>query len=151
MRHRTCVLVTHAVDLCLPYASFYVSMGESGIVTSFGSPGTLTPSTIRRLGHSDIDEAKLAEASAITIEAIADGETDEHVLQEREEERRKRTEKLKLVKDETQGQGAVSAAVYMLYIRALGGWSWVGIIVGVFILAQFSDVGKLILPFSQLA
>lgn len=149
MRHRTCVLVTHAVDLCLPYASFFVSM-DNGNVTSSGAPGTLTPSTIRKLGHLDVDDHKLAEASAITIEALADGETDGHVLQEREEERRKRADKLKLVKDETQGQGAVSAAVYMLYIRALGGWTWVVIIVAVFILAQISDVGALLLHLCKL-
>ncbi|GAA6015204.1 hypothetical protein JCM11491_000503 [Sporobolomyces phaffii] len=139
MRHRTCILVTHSVELCLPHASFFVSM-DNGNVISHGATGTLTPSTKHKLEHVDDENRKLVDASAFTIEAIADGETDEAILREREEERRKRTEKLKLVKDETQSQGAVSAAVYMLYIRSLGGFTWLLIIVGVYVLAQVSDV-----------
>jgi hypothetical protein len=115
---------------------------DNGNVVSSGSTGTLTPSTIRKLGQSDEEERKFVDASAITIEGIADGETDANVLRAREEEKRKRTEKLKLVKDETQSQGAVSAAVYMLYIKALGGFTWLLIIVGVYVLAQISEVGK---------
>lgn len=141
MRHRTCVLVTHSVDLCIPYAKFFVSM-ENGNIVSSGSTGTLTPRTIQKLGPGDEEERKLVDASAITIEGIAEGETNEHVLQAREEERRKRVEKLRLVKDETQSQGAVSSTVYLFYIRALGGYVWLLIIVGVYILAQFSEVGE---------
>ncbi|GAA5950453.1 hypothetical protein JCM3765_004553 [Sporobolomyces pararoseus] len=139
MRHRTCILVTHSVDLCLPYASFFVSM-DNGTVVSSGATGTLTPRTIQKLGQTDEDGRKLADASAFTIEALAEGETDEGALRQREEERKKRVEKLKLVKDETQSQGAVSAQVYLLYIRALGGFTWLLIIVFVYVLAQVSEV-----------
>ncbi|GAA5908059.1 uncharacterized protein JCM6883_004104 [Sporobolomyces salmoneus] len=144
MKHRTCILVTHSVELCLPYASFFVSM-DNGAVVSSGSTGTLTPRTIQKLGQADDEERKMAEASAITIEEIA-REMDEGAPGEAEEERKKKMEKLKLVKDETQSQGAVSGAVYLLYIRALGGqgplsgFTWLLIIVGVYVLAQISDV-----------
>ena len=147
MKHRTCILVTHSVELCLPYASFFVSM-DNGTVISHGATGTLTPKTIQKLEKAEEDERKLADASAITIEAIADDQG-EHVTGERDDERKKRLDKLKLVKDETQGQGAVSGAVYLLYVRALGGssalggFTWLLIIVGIYILAQFADVGKL--------
>ncbi|GAA5924113.1 hypothetical protein JCM1841_004577 [Sporobolomyces salmonicolor] len=139
MRHRTCILVTHAVDLCLPYASFVVSL-DHGAVVSSGAPASLTPSTIRKLGELDVEEPAKAAESAITIEAIAEGETDEQVANEREEERRKRLEKLKLVKEETQSQGAVKGEVYLMYIRALGGWSMLAIIVGIYASAQLAEI-----------
>ena len=122
---------------------------DNGAVVSFGATGTLTPRTISKLGQTDEDGRKFADASAFTIEAIAEGETDERVLQEREEERKKRMEKLKLVKDETQSQGAVSAQVYLLYIRALGGVTWLLIIVFVYILAQVSEVGEFSIIFVE--
>ncbi|GAA5859422.1 hypothetical protein JCM1840_004609 [Sporobolomyces johnsonii] len=139
MRHRTCLLVTHAVDLCLPYASFVVSL-DHGAVVSSGAPASLTSSTIRKLGELDVEDPTKAAESAITIEAIAEGETDEQVAQEREEEKRKRLEKLKLVKEETQSQGAVKGEVYLMYIRALGGWSMLAIIVGIYASAQLAEI-----------
>ncbi|GAA6061216.1 hypothetical protein JCM10212_001537 [Sporobolomyces blumeae] len=140
MKGRTCILVTHAVDLCLPHASFFVSL-EGGAVVSSGAPGTLTPRTIRKLGHGEgDDERRLADASAITIEALAEDEADPTALREREAEHQAKLAKLKLVKDETQSQGAVKADVYLLFVRALGGWSWLVIILGVYIFAQVAEV-----------
>ncbi|GAA5922614.1 uncharacterized protein JCM15063_003362 [Sporobolomyces koalae] len=136
-QHRTIILVTHSVDLCLPHAAFFVTL-DNGRVISSGSPGTLTPSTTRKLRQfSDAaQEHRLAEASAITIEATAEGDTDEHVQQEREAEKKKQT----LVQAETQSVGAVPAAVYLLYFRALGGLFWVLVIIGAYFLAQLADI-----------
>lgn len=101
MRHRTCILVTHAVDLCLPGSAYVVSMDNGSIITS-GSPDTLAaPSSSDALAKGE----DVAAASAITIEAIASGETDDEVTAEQAEAKRARQEKLKLVKDETMSEG----------------------------------------------
>jgi len=72
MRHRTCVLVTHAVDLCLPYAGFVVTL-DQGTVVSAGAPDTLSSSRLLALERDQqAHDAAQASASAITIEAIAD-------------------------------------------------------------------------------
>ncbi|BGP50526.1 Transporter of the ATP-binding cassette (ABC) [Rhodotorula kratochvilovae] len=141
MRHRTCVLVTHAVDLCLPYAGFVVTL-DQGAVVSAGAPDTLSQSRILALEKEQDAHARAeeAQASASTIEAIAEGETDLAVLQHQEEERKKRIDALKLIKDETQAQGSVKGEVYLLYAKALGAWKFA---IGAFIIfvgAQFSDI-----------
>lgn len=139
MRHRTCVLVTHAVDLCLPYASFVVTL-DQGNVLSAGAPDSLSQSRLLELeknqdAHAHAEEASAAGAS--TIEAIADNETDHQA----EEERKKRLEELKLVKEETQASGSVKREVYLLYLKALGSWRFVICVSAILLSAQFSEIG----------
>lgn len=115
MRHRTVVLVTHAVDLCLPGAAFVVSMDNGSVVAS-GSPdqhafGTSTENG----GDLKVDSKLDPMASTFTIEEIAASEdTVEEVLEAHiVEENRAKAEKLKLVQEETQSEGAVKATVYL--------------------------------------
>jgi ABC-type multidrug transport system ATPase subunit len=112
MRHRTCIIVTHAVDLCLPVSSFFVSM-DNGVVVASGTPDQLSATDKDLLAASAGEEHPEASASAIMIEAIAEGETDEELVKQQEEEKRQRQEKLKLIKEETQSEGAVSKEVYL--------------------------------------
>lgn len=101
MRNRTIVLVTHAVDLCLPVASFVVTM-DSGNIVSSGPPEDLSERVLEALkAHPDAPE----EPTASTIEAVAEGETDQELLVQQAEEERARKEKLKLVKAETSSTG----------------------------------------------
>lgn len=118
MRHRTCILVTHAVDLCLPVASYVVSM-NNGIVASCGAPeeveldkgfDDVVKDLDRKAQHNGGVDSNM---SAFSIEAIAAGETDQAVLAVKAREKRERQEKLKLIKDETQSEGAVSKEVYL--------------------------------------
>ncbi|GAA6046061.1 hypothetical protein NBRC10513_002062 [Rhodotorula toruloides] len=139
MRHRTCVLVTHAVDLCLPVAGFVVTL-DQGAVVSAGPPDTLSQSRLLELEKHDKFASDANESSFSTIEGLAEGETDEALRQHQEEERRKRAEKLKLVKDETQSEGAVKKEVYYTYIRAFGGWSVALVALAIFVGAQLADI-----------
>lgn len=104
MRHRTCIIVTHAVDLCLPGSAYVVSM-ENGTVVASGSPDLLAASPADRAVLSVPSGKEDVAASAFTIEAIASGETDEEVTAEQAEAKRARQETLKLVKAETQSEG----------------------------------------------
>ncbi|KAK4703719.1 hypothetical protein P7C70_g2503, partial [Phenoliferia sp. Uapishka_3] len=139
MRHRTCIIVTHAVDLCLPGSAYIVSMDNGSIVTS-GTPDVLATSP----EHKALLAPKLEEtaaASAIMIEAIAAGETDEELTIEQAEAKRARQEQLKLVKDETQSEGAVSRDVYLLYLRSMGGWWLAALSLSIFVAAQLAEIG----------
>ncbi|KDE04356.1 hypothetical protein MVLG_05235 [Microbotryum lychnidis-dioicae p1A1 Lamole] len=142
MRHRTIVLVTHAVDLCLPVASYVVSM-DAGSVISVGSPAeiSLGDDFIAKL-DPDSSHIKTSNEneSQVLIEAIAEGETDAVVLAEREEDRRRRQEKLRLIKDETKSDGAVSAKVYLMYLRAMGGFRIACVSLSLFVLAHLSEI-----------
>lgn len=121
MRHRTVILVTHAVDLCLPGAAFVVAM-EHGEVISATSPSS-----------SRVDLARIADAneSAIAIahdEDLAVQEAKTHVAET-------------LVKEETQSEGAVSLDVYRTYMKGFGGASAVLVALLIFLLAQLSEIG----------
>ncbi|KAM0790888.1 hypothetical protein ACM66B_004727 [Microbotryomycetes sp. NB124-2] len=149
MRHRTCILVTHAVDLCAPVASFVVSL-DNGTVVASGSPEELALDKALDLALNgtttlqvQLERTPLSanpSESQITIEAVAQGCTDQEAIERREEERRAIQEKLKLVKDETQSEGAVSWDVYGMYFGAMGGWSWILAAFVFFALAQLFDV-----------
>ncbi|GAA5893134.1 hypothetical protein JCM6882_003894 [Rhodosporidiobolus microsporus] len=147
MRHRTCILVTHAVDLCLPRASFVVTL-EHGSVVSAGAPDSLSHSRLVELEREQDEyaakhppaEGETVDPTASTIEAIAEGETDQEVLAHQEEERKARLQALKLVKEETQSEGSVKAAVYLAYVRAFGGPSILLLTFAILLSAQFSDI-----------
>ncbi|KAK4050877.1 Transporter of the ATP-binding cassette (ABC) [Microbotryomycetes sp. JL201] len=150
MRHRTCILVTHAVDLCIPVASFVVSLDNGSVIAS-GTPEELaldkdlglTSKTSEMLQDVVTERQPLSanpSESQITIEAVAQGCTDQEAIERREEERRAVQEKLKLIKDETQSEGAVSWDVYGMYFGAMGGWSSVLVAFAFFGIAQLFDV-----------
>ncbi|GAA6053294.1 hypothetical protein JCM3770_006670 [Rhodotorula araucariae] len=141
MRHRTCVLVTHAVDLCLPYAEYVVTL-DQGAVVSAGPPDTLSQSRLLALEKEQDAHARAEEvqATASTIEAIAEGETDQAVLKQQEEDRKKRVDALKLIKEETQAQGSVNPEVYLLYLKALGAWKFAIGAFFIFVGAQLADI-----------
>lgn len=115
MRNRTCVLVTHAVDLCLPGSAFVVSM-DNGVVVASGTPDqvSLTSSFVEEVSKERAEAEALA--STFTIEAIASGQTDEAINEQEAAEKKARADKLKLVKDETQSEGAVSGEVYLCVV-----------------------------------
>lgn len=86
---RTVILVTHALDLALPAASFVVRI-ENGFVFSAGPPAT-----VNRTDLVDEPEGRGAEANG------SDDISDQDL-----EEKNVRMAKLKLVTEETQSRGS---------------------------------------------
>ncbi|EGG04689.1 uncharacterized protein MELLADRAFT_117018 [Melampsora larici-populina 98AG31] len=113
MKNRTCVLVTHAVDLCFPGAAFVVSL-DQGEVAYAGKPSLSKSASflfepkqheiMEAESHKDQTIEELAGPSAEPAIALATKATQ------------------KLVEDEQQAVGAVSSTVYRLYFKALGGF-----------------------------
>lgn len=140
MRHRTCVLVTHAVDLCLPVAGFVVSL-DQGVVVTAGAPEGADLRAKLEAGRPELHPA--AESAVTTIEELAGAEAEDAAAAA---ERRRRVEQLKLVKEETRAQGSVKREVYATYVKAFGGWGVLGGVLLVFGAAQLADIGELCSP-----
>lgn len=134
MDGRTCILVTHAVNLCLPAASF-VAILDAGQCVASGTPAELAAS-----GHVDMEaetpteeSASDSEDTAVTdkIEHALDGPEHESLLAKKAADAEAAGEGVidegkQLVQDESSNQGSIGLATYMLYFKALGGfWYWV--------------------------
>ncbi|GAA5881682.1 hypothetical protein JCM3774_005336 [Rhodotorula dairenensis] len=132
MRDRTCILVTHAVDLCLPAAGFVVSLDQGAVVAAGKPDVTELQATLEVARH----DQQLVSESSFTIEELANEEVDEAEAAER----KRRTEQLKLVKEESRSEGSVKREVYATYIRAFGGWSVLVAVLSVYGAAQLADI-----------
>lgn len=109
MRHRTCVLVTHAVETVMPGAAFVVAL-DNGTVVASGPPNAthLPTQLVAKLAAEDNDASDaLASAMSIGVDATAnvlDGQA--------AEDKRARNEKAKLVNEETQATGQSPVILY---------------------------------------
>lgn len=155
MKGRTCILVTHAVALCLPGAAYAVHI-DNGKVTAAGPASELAaqgvfdhetvPKTSQKTqenGNRGTDEATKPADPSPTIETIDDEQKRAH----EEAEIRSKQERKKLSDlDESYGEGAVGLKQYALYMssfyrsRAAVILYW-ATAVAVFLISRFSDVG----------
>lgn len=147
MKDRTCILVTHAVGLCLPAASFVVML-EDGQCVASGTPAELIAS-----GHvpEEVEmamEEKASNSGSATstkvedgIEKALDGEEHDILVAQKAIDAEAAGEGViadvdldmqankQLVQEETSNQGAIGFSTYLLYFKALGGfWYWVTLI-----------------------
>lgn len=136
MAGRTCILVSHHVELLLPGTDYVVSMLD-GQVQASGPPQQL-----REAGVLD-GLVALEEATVKVIEPV---KTNEDVVKEEEAlgESKPKTEARKakkLVKDEERSSGSVKFGTYNIYIKACGYGIWV---LTLFILAaiQMTTLGE---------
>lgn len=123
MQKRTCILVTHAVDLCLPGSAFVVVM-HHGIATASGAPGTIDATLKQVLPSLELGPPTIAEK-----------------INSEEDPNFRDIEQLKLVKEEKQVQGSMSAQAYLFYLRMLGGWWVLLVAILVYIVAQLAEIG----------
>lgn len=136
MAGRTCILVTHAVALCLPAASFVVML-DDGRVAASGTPselaasGTLAAENLIDTTSVDAESGDLgseAGTSAFvavkgTIEDNLDGAKHDTLMAKKNVDADKAAEfeHKKLVQEETSSQGSTSIQTYLLYFKAMGG------------------------------
>ncbi|OAV90001.1 hypothetical protein PTTG_07447 [Puccinia triticina 1-1 BBBD Race 1] len=139
MNERTCILVTHAVDLCMPAASFVVSL-DRGQVAHAGDPSLskLASALVTTSENTEVENKKSAPEvrPELTIENLA-----APMLNEEDavvEIKTRATQRL--VKEEHQAVGAVSLTTYRLYYDCLGGLMPLFITFVLFILAELGNV-----------
>lgn len=89
---------------------------DNGVIAAAGSPDEVeldtTFETVLKKVEHEHDGAD-PNASAFTIEATAEGVTDQDIQAQKAREKAERQEKLKLIKNETQSEGSVSKEVYL--------------------------------------
>ncbi|QRW04429.1 ABC transporter [Ceratobasidium sp. AG-Ba] len=108
MKHRTVVLVTHHVDLVLPFVSWVVKLYE-GRIEAQGTAQELR------------DSSALASGTVTRKEPLVQKQEAAANIQETKPEAKKDTAK-KLVQDETKSTGNVKLRVYKTYISAASYW-----------------------------
>ena len=125
MRERTVILVSHAINLVVPSAAFVVML-DDGIVTASGTPSELMASGALDLSEEDDTVTPTPSSPRDVIESNLDGiEGDALEVQKQVQSDRASPEAIKLAKQlvvtESQGQGSVGGATYLLYFRSMGG------------------------------
>lgn len=138
MKDRTCILVTHAVELCMPAAAFVVSL-DRGEVVYAGDPKSSKLTSARSTPGDTVifnnhhDGKGNVETS---IESLANptlNEADTAIQIKAQATQR-------LVEQEHQAVGAVSSTIYRLYYTSLGGLVSITITLVLFILAELGNV-----------
>lgn len=140
MEGRTCILVTHAVNLVVPSASFVVVL-EDGQVVASGTPASLVASGTMEFEPAtptdDASEGEDASASTSTaveknsvhevednIEENLDGEEHDALIAQKAKDALAAApvnQDKQLVQAETTKAGAVGAETYGLYFSSMGG------------------------------
>lgn len=136
MKHRTCILVTHAVDLVSPKASLILRMEGGAIVSQ-------TNNTVRAEHKTEDIETLFEQETTGDVQVGSSSSSMESPEMEKKESIEEKKERLKLVKDETQSEGAVSLLVYSQYFQAAGGLKILYIAMSIFFVAQLADIGEL--------
>jgi ABC-type multidrug transport system fused ATPase/permease subunit len=151
MQHRTCILVTHNVALCVPLAKHVVVLdngqvlmqGDPEAVVDSGALGVdeLLKSGIRSRPHSRmpsrvpsfVGEEILPRGNGLAnghMNGITNTDTNGSV----------EPKKHKVSNQETKSEGSVDWKVYALYLAAMGPWWYWIIIITIFLLQQVGSV-----------
>jgi ABC-type multidrug transport system fused ATPase/permease subunit len=140
MRHRTVILVTHHVALCLRGAGYVVCLEESGSVAAAGKP--LEVIGTGALGEEFSLEAYEQEEQDANEEAATDGPIPVIPKSLGLDGHQRKDGAGKLVQEETRAEGGVAWAVYGTYYRASGGFIFWFSVLLFFCLAQASVLGQ---------
>ena len=140
MRHRTVILVTHHVGLCIRGAGYVVALEESGSVAAAGKPLDVIKSGA--LGNEFSQEGYMEEVDA-NEEAAADGPIPTVPKKVNTQNDAIATNGAgKLVKEESRAEGSVKWAVYGTYYYASGGFFFWASVLLLFCFAQASILGQ---------
>ncbi|KAK3997512.1 ATP-dependent bile acid permease [Cladorrhinum sp. PSN332] len=152
MTHRTCILVSHNIPLCVPHSDFVLTM-NNGRVTGQGTPQELI--TAGKLGEdaafqkstpgsahvsrvpSRVPSSVGEESGANTLVNEADGNDSQHKPQSPKKEHKKQD-----AMEEAKAVGAVKWPVMKLYLGSMGGWGFWILAATVFGTQQFSGVAS---------
>ncbi|KAL2263691.1 hypothetical protein VTK26DRAFT_5634 [Humicola hyalothermophila] len=153
MRHRTCILVSHNIPLCVPPADFVVTM-SNGRVTGQGTPkeliaagklgeeaavqksapGSAHVSRVPSRVPSDVGEER-----DDTLVNEADGDEQQNKAQEA---KKKKEFKKQDAMEEEKAVGAVKWPVLKLYLQSMGRWWFWFVAALVFAAHQLSGVAS---------
>ncbi|KAK1783541.1 hypothetical protein QBC45DRAFT_90973 [Copromyces sp. CBS 386.78] len=148
MKHRTCILVSHNIPLCVPFSDFVVQMAN-GRVTAQGAPQELIAAgkfgedfvQKSRPGSAHVSRVPSRVPSSVgeegdnTMINEADGSESQTKAQTIKKEHKKQD-----AMEESKATGAVKWPVMKLYLTAMGKWWFWVLAAVVFGAQQFSGV-----------
>ncbi|KAK3326601.1 hypothetical protein B0H66DRAFT_165839 [Apodospora peruviana] len=150
MRHRTCILVSHNIPLCVPFSDFVVMMNNGRIAAQGPSQeiiasGKLGEDILQKSGPGSAHVSRVpsrvpssvGEESGNTLVNEADGSEQLTKVQTAKKEAKKQD-----AMEETKATGAVKWPVMKLYLRAMGSWWFWLVTAFVFGAQQFSGVAS---------
>ncbi|KAI9251679.1 P-loop containing nucleoside triphosphate hydrolase protein [Helicostylum pulchrum] len=137
MKHRTVILVTHHVGLCLSGAAYIVAM-KDGEVIEAGSPKALLKSGALGEELNKAEEAKVVTAEEAAVEGPIPTVPKNMVKKSTNAD----ANGGKLTKEEERAEGGVSWFVYKTYIDASGGYKFWIVVIVFFCLAQACVLGQ---------
>ncbi|KAK3370347.1 hypothetical protein B0H63DRAFT_422131 [Podospora didyma] len=150
MCHRTCILVSHNIALCVPFSDYVVTM-NNGRVTSQGTlqevvaSGKLGEEILQKPGAGSAHVSRVpsrvpssvGEESGNTLVNEADGSEQQTKVQTAKKEHKKQD-----AMEEQKATGAVKWPVMKLYLQAMGTWWFWVIAVFVFGAQQLCGVAS---------
>ncbi|KAF7726212.1 hypothetical protein EC973_009010, partial [Apophysomyces ossiformis] len=135
MRHRTVILVTHHVGLCIKGASYVVAL-KDGKVSGAGAPAEMLKSGVLGDELAHVKEEEIDEKE----EASTDGPIP--TVPKTVKKSSNANGGGKLTEDEVRAEGGVAWSVYATYFYASGGtFFWIAVLL-LFCLAQASVLGQ---------
>jgi ABC-type multidrug transport system fused ATPase/permease subunit len=139
MEHRTCILVTHNVALCVPLATKVVVL-ENGRVLAQGDPETVIKSGA--LGDDELLRSGMRSRSHSAMPSRVPSFVGEEPVDEDANGTAKDDEikKKAASNEETKSEGSVDFKVYVLYLASMGPWWYWVIVTTVFLLQQVGAV-----------
>ncbi|KAL2176452.1 uncharacterized protein P884DRAFT_203184 [Thermothelomyces heterothallicus CBS 202.75] len=152
MRHRTCILVSHNIPLCVPHANYVVVMSNGRVVGQGTSQDLIAAGQLPEdaaaqksaPGSAHISRlpsrvpSSVGEESGATLVNEADGDQQKTTS----EAAKKKETKKRDAMEEAKAVGAVKWPVMKLYIQSMGGW-WFWVVAGlVFGTQQLSGVAS---------
>lgn len=153
MRHRTCILVSHNIQLCVPLADYVVTM-SNGRITGKGSAAEVIASG--KLGDEVLQKSVPGSAHVSRVPSRVPssvGEESGAATLVNEPDGSAQPAKVKVVKkeikkkdamDENKAVGAVQWPVLKLYLQAMGKWWFWVVAVGIFAAQQLLSVASTI-------
>ncbi|KAK0719640.1 hypothetical protein B0H67DRAFT_483988 [Lasiosphaeris hirsuta] len=150
MKHRTCILVSHNIPLCVPFSD-YVIMMNNGRVTAQGpsqeliTSGKLGEEVLQKSGPGSAHISRVpsrvpssvGEESGTTLVNEADANGQQTKAQTAKKENKKQD-----AMEETKATGAVKWPVMKLYLGSMGSWWFWLVACGVFATQQLCGVAS---------
>ncbi|KAF9213805.1 hypothetical protein BGZ59_004794 [Podila verticillata] len=125
---RTILMATHQLQLTLNYAKYVIALDKGEVI------GTGTPEEVISKGW----------VNHVTFVApLSDQDSEPNSLDGEERTKKSYHEKIgvKLTEDEKKVEGSVTWKVYTTYLKASGGWRFWFLIVVLFLIHEFLDIG----------
>ncbi|KAH8917874.1 P-loop containing nucleoside triphosphate hydrolase protein [Atractiella rhizophila] len=122
MNGRTIILVTHAVDLCLPLAAFLVTMSEGRIILEENVENMKKVDDAKGKLQDVLKNEESIDKAVHDVSSVDDAKTAGEIAKKAG----------KLVEEEKKSQGSIAWSVYHAYVKAAGYWMWAIVLVCLF-------------------